>query len=327
MLIRWAAENDLPAWYALATEVSPIFQHPADMGADPEFMAYAQSKAGKYEALTAVDYRSGSAMGFIGFSRTSNRIAWFAVSEKHRGKGAGSRLLKTALRQLDQTKPITVTTFSEGYEPGIPARNLYRRFGFVEMESNVENPQNLPRCRMTADLSGEQRGKSFHYRYPKFIRESQKEFCPPCSNLPMPEGYIDITELEHARATAEYPGQGRLFGKMVVGLKPHYIHFDEVPEDDMLDFMREVQRVGGALRRVTGAVKINYEMHANTGQHLHVHLFPRYLDDDFPSAPIDYRVTEPAPYEDYDEYLWFIERMREELEKRGIYHDQTARIF
>ena len=31
MLIRWATEKDLPAWYALATEVSEIFQHPADM--------------------------------------------------------------------------------------------------------------------------------------------------------------------------------------------------------------------------------------------------------------------------------------------------------
>jgi hypothetical protein len=40
MLIRWANENDLPAWYTLdrgeaaclATEVSEIFQHPGCMG-------------------------------------------------------------------------------------------------------------------------------------------------------------------------------------------------------------------------------------------------------------------------------------------------------
>jgi diadenosine tetraphosphate (Ap4A) HIT family hydrolase len=59
--------------------------------------------------------------------------------------------------------------------------------------------------------------------------------------------------------------------------------------------------------------QLNYEMHANTGTHLHIHLFPRYLDDDFPSAPIDYRITEPAPYESYEEYLWFVEQMRKEL--------------
>ena len=141
----------------------------------------------------------------------------------------------------------------------------------------------------------------------------QKEFCPPCQNLPMPEGQIDIAELEYSYATGEYPGQGRLFGKMHMTVKPHFLHFDEVPEDIMTGFMKEVQRVGGALRKVTGAVKINYEMHANTGPHLHIHLFPRYLDDEFPSAPIDYHKNEPAPYEDYEEYLWFIERMREEL--------------
>jgi len=48
---------------------------------------------------------NGKNMGFIGFSRTNNRISWFAMSEKYRGKGVGSRLLKTALRQLDNTSP------------------------------------------------------------------------------------------------------------------------------------------------------------------------------------------------------------------------------
>ena len=73
MLIRWATEHDLPAQYALATEVSSIFQHPTDMGTAPDFKAYAQSKINKYEALTAMDYMSGICMGFIGFSRTNKR--------------------------------------------------------------------------------------------------------------------------------------------------------------------------------------------------------------------------------------------------------------
>jgi hypothetical protein len=32
-----------------------------------------------------------------------------------------------------------------------------------------------------------------------------------------------------------------------------------------------------------------------------------------PSAPIEYHITEPTPYESYDKYLWFIARMKEEL--------------
>lgn len=47
MLIRWTAEKDLPAWYALATEVSQTFQHPGNMGTGPEFALYAQSKVSR----------------------------------------------------------------------------------------------------------------------------------------------------------------------------------------------------------------------------------------------------------------------------------------
>ena len=86
MLIRWATESDLPAWYALATEVSEIFQHPADMGAELKSKSSGRGAVSRYEMLTAVDYMSGNNMGFICFSRTENCITWLAVSEKYRGK-------------------------------------------------------------------------------------------------------------------------------------------------------------------------------------------------------------------------------------------------
>ncbi|MCL2045806.1 MAG: GNAT family N-acetyltransferase [Oscillospiraceae bacterium] len=315
MLIRWASDGDLPRWFEIATELSTIMRHPGDMGADPEFMEYAKSKASKYEALTAVDYMSGANMGFIGFSKSNNRITWLGVSEKHRNKGAGSQLLMTALRQLDHTQPITVETYPDEYEPGAPAKRLYRRFGFVETESNLLLPHFYGEivCRMTADLSDEKRGGSFHYRYAEFIKEAEIENCPVCNHEAAPDDQIDIVVNDNVYICGEYPGQGRLFGKLYVMPREHYFHFEDMPQEAAADFMNEVQRVGKALREVTGAVKINFEMHSNSGAHLHIHLFPRYLNDDFPSAPIDYREQEPAPYESYEEYLWFIERMRDEL--------------
>jgi diadenosine tetraphosphate (Ap4A) HIT family hydrolase len=87
-----------------------------------------------------------------------------------------------------------------------------------------------------------------------------------------------------------------VIGILYVMPHKHYFHFEDMPAEEAAAFMNEVQRVGRALRKVTDAVKINYEMHSSSGAHLHIHLFPRYLDDDFPSAPIDYRITEPAPY-------------------------------
>ena len=47
MLIRYN-RKDLSAWYALATEVSEIFQHPGTWDR-PDFTSYAQSKVSKYK--------------------------------------------------------------------------------------------------------------------------------------------------------------------------------------------------------------------------------------------------------------------------------------
>ena len=313
MLIRWATESDLPAWYTLATEASEVFQHPADMGAELAAKSSGKGAVGRYEMLTVVDYMSGNNMGFICFSRTDNSVTWFAVSEKYRGKGAGDRLLKTALRQLNTNKDITVNTFPVNYPQGTAARALYKKYGFTE-EKPIEHDGH-PRCAMRRPASSEKRGGSFHYRYPDFIKAAQKENCPVCNNDPMPDGQIDIVLTDKICVVSEYPGQGRLFGKLYIMPMEHYFHFEDMPEVDAAFFMNEVQRIGRALREVTGAVKINYEMHANSGAHLHIHLFPRYLDDDFPSSPIDYRISEPAPYESYEEYLWFIEQMRKKLSK------------
>jgi hypothetical protein len=67
MLIRWATESDLPAWYTLVTEVSEIFQQPADMGAELAAKSSGKGAVGRYEMLTAVDYMSDNNVGFFAF--------------------------------------------------------------------------------------------------------------------------------------------------------------------------------------------------------------------------------------------------------------------
>ncbi len=155
--------------------------------------------------------------------------------------------------------------------------------------------------------------KSFHYNYRKFNEQSLEKNCPVCNSAPMPDGLEDLHVFDHTWVVAEPKAQGRLFGKCVVGSKFHNVHFYDLSEQQMIQFMSDVQKVAKALHKVTGSIKINYEIHGNSGPHLHCHLFPRYLDDDFPSAPIDYRINEPSPYEDMEEYEWFISEMRKEL--------------
>ncbi|MCL1883679.1 MAG: GNAT family N-acetyltransferase [Defluviitaleaceae bacterium] len=146
MLIRWATKTDLPAWYELATEVSQIFQHPADMGAELKSKSSGLGSISRHEMLTAVDSMSGNNLGFICFSRKDNAITWFAVSEKYREKGVGGKLLQTALWQLDTTKDIVVRTFPTDYPQGVAARTLYMKYGFTIEKPTEHN--GLPRSEM-----------------------------------------------------------------------------------------------------------------------------------------------------------------------------------
>ena len=133
-------------WKAVAANVAEIFGAP-NMPESESFAEYMDNKIGNYEVLTAVDQMSNKCLGFIGFSRNNNRISWFGVLENERGRGIGSRLLKTALSQLDTTKEITVTTFCENYLPGLPARAVYSKFGFVDKEKTEHDGQ--PRSLMS----------------------------------------------------------------------------------------------------------------------------------------------------------------------------------
>ena len=315
MLIRLATLADIPAWKALSTEYDPYISEISTNFSKwyQGFDEYITRKIEQYEAVIAIDRMSEKLNGAIAFSRTHNRITFFAVSSNANHKETAERLLTVALRQLNSNENITINLPIGDSGQLMLERNFLSENGFEFVkELNIDG---CPMAELFRKADNEIRGKSFHYRYPKFIRESEKEFCPCVTEPDSNDTTNDIIKNDLFWVHGEYPGQGRLFGKICVIPQKHYCHFDDMPEDCSIEFMLEVQRVGKALRKITEAVKINYEMHANTGNHIHIHLFPRYLDDDFPSAPIDYRVSEPTPYESYDEYLWFIEQMKKELRK------------
>jgi len=313
MLIRWATKQDIPMWEALSKEYDQYISEVAiDFGKWYDgFGDYMNRKIEQYEAIIATDRMSGCCNGAIAFSRSHNRITFFAVSLKANHRETAEKLLTVALRQLNTNNDITINL---PISDSVPLKSDRRHFDsngfdFVK-EINVDG---CPMAELVRKADDNKRGKSFHYRYPEFIKESKEEACPCIMEPEHEDKSGDILMNDSYWVHGEYPGQGRLFGKLCVIPLKHYFHFEDMPEEEATAFMHEVQRVGKALRKVTGAVKINYEMHANSATHLHIHLFPRYLDDDFPSAPIDYRISEPAPYENYDEYLWFIEQMRKEL--------------
>ena len=152
---------------------------------------------------------------------------------------------------------------------------------------------------------------SFHTDLKKWLARSEPGNCPVCRDLPMPEGMVDIIELPASWLSAE--PVDCLLGACHLTAKRHVLELYELDESELLELMRDVRVCARALKSVTGAVKINYEIHGNTLPHLHVHLYPRYVDDPFPGQPIDFRRRDRL-YSD-EEFAEFVDRMREEIAK------------
>ena len=92
-------------------------------------------------------------------------------------------------------------------------------------------------------------------------------------------------------------------------LKPHAVELHDLSEEDAIAFVHDVRLASRALQVVTKAIKINYEIHGNTIPHFHMHLWPRQIGDRFQNAPIDWRLKDPAIYDDH-EFESFVEAMQ-----------------
>ncbi len=153
---------------------------------------------------------------------------------------------------------------------------------------------------------------SFHNEYNKWLKMVDPANCPVCQAAPMPEGMIDLAELKHSWLNAEPVECIR--GACHVTSKYHGIELFDLDDEELFGLMKDVSLYAKALKVVTGAKKINYEIHGNSLPHLHIHLYPRYLDDPFPDQPIDYRLKKAVIYKE-GEYQMFINNMRLEIER------------
>jgi len=152
---------------------------------------------------------------------------------------------------------------------------------------------------------------SFHEDLEEWEEYKIKENCPICNEESPPEDEIIIAEFRKSWLLAS--PDVCLKGTCCMGLRSHAVEIYDIPDSELLEFMKEVKLVSKALKEVTNAKKINYEIHGNTIPHLHMHLFPRYVDDPFPDGPIDYQRVEPPVYEG-DEFEEFVQELRKKVE-------------
>lgn len=96
-----------------------------------------------------------------------------------------------------------------------------------------------------------------------------------------------IAELPSTWAVA--PVAAAVRGYVCVVARRHVNEPFELPATEQQQFWADTMRVATAVAAVVSPIKMNYEIHGNTLPHLHLHLFPRHLDDPFVGGPIDPR--------------------------------------
>jgi len=156
---------------------------------------------------------------------------------------------------------------------------------------------------------------SFHHDPDKWLFQAQKENCPYCRKDQDP---MQSSTLKFFRYSELYAHPYVcLKGTCYLITQGHYVELFDLSDDALLGFMKEVQVAARALKQVTGAFKINYEIHGNSAPHLHLHLFPRYLNDPSAGVSIDTNRIEPPVYTG-DEFDVFVRTMQERLKEIEI---------
>jgi diadenosine tetraphosphate (Ap4A) HIT family hydrolase len=130
------------------------------------------------------------------------------------------------------------------------------------------------------------------------------ESCPVCMRG-RPQDFIAELDASLLLAGEDAP----MRGYCLLLLKRHAVELYELTPEEASAFMRDIRVAARAVHEVTGAVKLNYEIHGNTIPHLHLHLFPRYVGDVFENQPINPRVVK-APVYAPGEFADFAERLR-----------------
>ncbi len=102
-----------------------------------------------------------------------------------------------------------------------------------------------------------------------------------------------------------------------LAFRRHVVELHELTDSEGTSFMRDIRRASKAIAAVTGAVKLNHEIHGNSVPHLHLHIFPRYIGDPFEGGPIDPRAVRTPVYRP-GEFETIRTRIREELARTAV---------
>jgi diadenosine tetraphosphate (Ap4A) HIT family hydrolase len=126
----------------------------------------------------------------------------------------------------------------------------------------------------------------------------------------VPSGWVEMAPFQFRR------------GYCLLLADPIVPSLNDASEDVQVQFLRDMTRVGDAVRAATGAVRCNYSIYGNLDPFLHAHVVPRYLDEPedertLPPLSLPLAVREhPAVAFDPERDGELMERIRGELGKK-----------
>lgn len=111
--------------------------------------------------------------------------------------------------------------------------------------------------------------------------------CPICA-----PGWSDraLIELKASHVVSD-SAESTLPGYTAVFSKRHVREPFDLDPEERVSWWSDCMIVARALNEVFRPAKLNYEIHGNTIEHLHMHLYPRFADDAFVGRAIEPRET------------------------------------
>lgn len=132
MQLFYGVPEDIENWMKLVNQIRWNFPGLETQERLDEHKATVLRFMGKRQAICVKV--GGEIAGVMLFSRGHNMICCLGVSPDYRRCGIASMLMDEALRILDKTKEISVSTFCADDEKGLAPRALYEKYGFIEDE-------------------------------------------------------------------------------------------------------------------------------------------------------------------------------------------------
>ncbi|QHQ59794.1 GNAT family N-acetyltransferase [Anaerocolumna sedimenticola] len=132
MIVEYGKYDDIDSWMQLVHVVHSNFPGLETIDGINEHKCTVLKFMKEQRAICIKDFEK--VVGVLLFSKKHNLICCLAVLPEYRKQGIATMLLKDALKHLDRTHNITVSTFRKEDPKGIAPRALYKKIGFVEDE-------------------------------------------------------------------------------------------------------------------------------------------------------------------------------------------------